>query len=172
MGGACRVVTDRSQVTQTGGFISLFLVVILVRPSVLSWAPGSFLPGSLGTQAGIALQGGNCTNGVTGAFSNAALAAQALSDVSQAATIQSTQVTLDAVSARRRVEIEACPAGYVRRNEACERVAETAQPAPSSLPLVRTSAPAPNSRSDGSRIQGASCAPVRGNLRELGQGVR
>ena len=85
-----------------------------------------------GVQSGIQLKAGSCTNvngGVgTGAFSNAALAAQALSDVSQAATIQTTQVTLDAVSARRQVEVE--------------RVTETAEPAP-----APSSTPAPSRRS-------------------------
>jgi len=125
---------------------SALVVLLVVGFSGVSpaSAQGFFCPGSistnLGTQPGIALSGGNCTNGTTGAFSNAALAAQALSDVSQAATIQSTQVALDAISARRRVETEACPAGYVRRNDTCERVAE-AEPAPATSAPSRPAAP-------------------------------
>jgi hypothetical protein len=53
---------------------------------------------------GFPLQGGLCTNGATGAFSNAALASQALSDVTQASTDQSTNTVVEAISARRRVE--------------------------------------------------------------------
>ena len=50
------------------------------------------------------LQGGICTNGITGAFSNAALASQALSDVTQASSDQSTNTAVEAISARRRIE--------------------------------------------------------------------
>ena len=50
------------------------------------------------------LQAGLCTNGVTGAFSNAALASQALSDVTQASSDQSTNTAVEAISARRRIE--------------------------------------------------------------------
>ena len=50
------------------------------------------------------LSGGLCTNGFTGAFSNAALASQALSDVTQASTDQSTNTAVEAISARRRIE--------------------------------------------------------------------
>ena len=54
---------------------------------------------------GITLQSGLCTNGTaTGAFSNAALASQALSDVTQASSEQSTDTVVQAVSARRRIE--------------------------------------------------------------------
>ena len=40
----------------------------------------------------------------TGAFSNAALASQALSDVTQASSDQSTNTAVEAISARRRIE--------------------------------------------------------------------
>ena len=125
----------------------LFLVVGSSTISV-SHAQGFFCPGTVGSQSGIALQGGACTNGTTGAFSNAALAAQALSDVSQAATLQSTQATLVAISARRRVEAEACPEGYVRRNDTCERLPETAETRlpPPTPPPTPPSAPAPTRR--------------------------
>ena len=54
--------------------------------------------------SGTTLQGGLCTNGSTGAFSNAALASQALSDVTQASSDQSTNTAVEAISARRRIE--------------------------------------------------------------------
>ena len=61
-------------------------------------APQSTAPGA------VTLKGGLCTNVVTGAFSNAALASQALSDVTQASSDQSTDTAVQAVSARRRIE--------------------------------------------------------------------
>src|SRR3954452_13684542 len=78
---------------------------------------------STGTQAGFALTAGSCTNNTIGAFSNAALAAQALSDVSQSASLQTTQVALETISARRRVEAERCPEGLVRQEGECRPVA-------------------------------------------------
>jgi hypothetical protein len=61
-------------------------------------APPHFPSGAL------TLQGGICTNGGTGAFSGAALASQALGDVTQASVDQSTNTTIEAIAARRRTE--------------------------------------------------------------------
>ena len=67
-------------------------------------------PASLYGATGITLQSGFCTNNGTnqtntiGAFSNASLASQALSDVTQASSGQSTDTAVQAVSARRRTE--------------------------------------------------------------------
>jgi hypothetical protein len=103
-------------------------------------AQSVFCPGTVatnvGAQTGFNLTGGACTNGTIGAFSNAALAAQALSDVSQSASLQSTQVSLEAISARRRVEIERCPDGLVR-------IAGTCQRPPGAAPTVSEPTPAP-----------------------------
>jgi hypothetical protein len=70
-------------------------------------AQGIFCPPSV-VVPGAVLQSGFCTNvpngGNTGAFSNAALASQALSDVTQASSDQSTNTAVQAVSARRRIE--------------------------------------------------------------------
>ena len=68
-------------------------------------AQGIFCPPTAPSGAGApTLQSGLCTNGVTGAFSNAALASQALSDVTQASSDQSTNTAVEAISARRRIE--------------------------------------------------------------------
>src|SRR5262249_14588835 len=70
-------------------------------------AQGIFCPSSTPVP-GLTLQSGFCTNSptvpTTGAFSNAALASQALSDVTQASSHQSTDTAVQAVSARRRTE--------------------------------------------------------------------
>ena len=68
-------------------------------------AQGIFCPPTAPSGAAApTLQSGLCTNGVTGAFSNAALASQALSDVTQASSDQSTNTAVEAISARRRIE--------------------------------------------------------------------
>ena len=85
--------------------------VALVGLGAPAQAQGIFCPSSVGSgTTGITLSGGFCTNVPngggpgTGAFSNAALASQALSDVTQASSQQSTDTVVQAVSARRRTE--------------------------------------------------------------------
>jgi hypothetical protein len=81
--------------------------VALVGLGAPAQAQGIFCPSSAAGQNGITLQSGFCTNvpnGGVGAFSNAALASQALSDVTQASSAQSTDTAVQAVSARRRTE--------------------------------------------------------------------
>ena len=80
--------------------------VALVGLGAPAQAQGIFCPVSSNGQNGIALQSGFCTNGPNGvgAFSNAALGSQALSDVTQASSQQSTDTVVQAVSARRRTE--------------------------------------------------------------------
>ena len=69
-------------------------------------AQGIFCPSNVPVGGATTLQTGFCTNGAVGAFSNAALASQALSDVTQASSQQSTDTAVQAVSARRRTEEE------------------------------------------------------------------
>ena len=81
--------------------------VALVGLGAPAQAQGIFCPSSIPVP-GLTLQSGFCTNNpnspTTGAFSNAALASQALSDVTQASSQQSTDTVVQAVSARRRTE--------------------------------------------------------------------
>ena len=81
--------------------------VALVGLGAPAQAQGIFCPISV-QGLPTTLQSGFCTNipagGGTGAFSNAALASQALSDVTQASSQQSTDTAVQAVSARRRTE--------------------------------------------------------------------
>ena len=84
--------------------------VALVGLGAPAQAQGIFCPSSVPGATGITLQSGFCTNNGTnqtniiGAFSNASLASQALSDVTQASSAQSTDTVVQAVSARRRTE--------------------------------------------------------------------
>jgi hypothetical protein len=82
-----------------------------------------FCPGTIGGISGFQLTNGLCTNGNTGAFSTAALSSQALGDIQQSVTQQTTTATLDAISARRKEEIERCPEGFDRSNDgSCKRI--------------------------------------------------
>ena len=82
--------------------------VALVGLGAPAQAQGIFCPPTAPSGAAApTLQSGLCTNNganYVGAFSNAALASQALSDVTQASSDQSTDTAVQAVSARRRTE--------------------------------------------------------------------
>lgn len=106
-----------------------------------------FCPATVGGGAvtGIALDGGFCTdNAGTGAFSGAALATQALSDLSQSTTQQSNGQAERGIATRRTEEEQRCPEGFVRVGGECRRPAPSvAISAPPSRPSVRISAPPP-----------------------------
>jgi hypothetical protein len=99
--------------------ISLALAIISLGGS-LARAQGIFCPSSAGIQTGISLQGGTCTNNTTGAFSGAAFASQALSDLAQSTTHESTNTAFDGISVRRASEEAACEAGFVLVNGVCQ----------------------------------------------------
>src|SRR5262245_37411356 len=63
-----------------------------------------FCPTTIPNPGAVSLQGGNCTNGNTGAFSNAALGSQALSDLSQSGTQATTDTAGRALAERREEE--------------------------------------------------------------------
>ena len=109
-------------------------------------AQSVFCPSSIPGQTNIALSGGTCTNGNTGAFSNAALASQALSDLSQSSTQQVSNTVGSAISTRREVEQQRCPEGFERVGGVCQRIA-TAEPPPPPTPAVVAPAPEPGERS-------------------------
>ncbi|MGH6837848.1 MAG: autotransporter outer membrane beta-barrel domain-containing protein [Methylocella sp.] len=95
------------------------------------------IPG-FGTASGITFQNGLCTNGATGAFSGAALASQALSELSETTTQETTKNAVKAVSERREQEKERCAEGFSRVDGTCQRippqVSEAAPVAPAGPP--------------------------------------
>jgi hypothetical protein len=88
-----------------------------------------------------ALKGGACTNGPSGAFSGAALASQALSELSETSTQETTRNSLKSVAERREQEKERCEPGFSRVDGTCEptppRVSEAAPVAPAGPPEER-----------------------------------
>ena len=111
------------------------LVAASVASSTSAQAQSPLCPTSNGATGGIASFGGACTNSpsansaTTGAFSGAALASQALTDLSQSSSDQVTQTTNNAMRDRRETEQQRCSAGFTRRNGECEptRVRETTE---------------------------------------------
>jgi Autotransporter beta-domain len=82
-------------------------------------AQNALCPTSIPGQTSISFQGSSCTNSVTGAYSNAALASQSLGELSQSSTQEATKATMAAISERRAAEQQSCPDGFIRINGAC-----------------------------------------------------
>ncbi|MDQ6869066.1 MAG: autotransporter outer membrane beta-barrel domain-containing protein [Pseudomonadota bacterium] len=82
---------------------------------------GSFGPNNSGNTA-ISLQNGACTNGKNGAFSGAALASQALSELTETTTQETTKNTIDAVTNRRAQEEQRCAEGFTRVDGTCQPI--------------------------------------------------
>jgi hypothetical protein len=128
---------------------SVFFGSIVSLAAVSAQAQTIFCPATINGTGGFALAGGLCTNGNTGAVSAAALSSQALGDIQQSVTQQTTTATLDAISARRKEETERCPEGFERSNDperTCRRIAVAAPPVSSSRPLPSRPAPRVASR--------------------------
>jgi Autotransporter beta-domain len=126
---------------------SLFISAFFTLIGFSAQAQGSiFCPATVNGQTGFQLVNGLCTNNNTGAFSTAALSSQALGDIQQSVTAQTTTAALDAISARRKEEVERCPVGFERSTDGTCRRAVVAEPAPrvsSSRPAAHKRAPAP-----------------------------
>jgi Autotransporter beta-domain len=100
--------------------------------------------------APVALVNGSCTDRLDGAFSGAAVASQALSELTQTTTQVTTKEIGKAVVERRQQERERCPAGFSRVDGACQPrrrpVSEPARAVPREKPTpaaVRRKEPPP-----------------------------
>jgi len=105
---------------------------------------------TLGPQSGFALQNGACTNGNTGAFSGAALATQALTELSQSTTQESNRSVAAGIEERRAEEqrrptLRIQPAAPVVRAQPvvrqAPRTARRAAPPPARRVIVRKGEP-------------------------------
>jgi len=126
---------------------SLFISAFLSLIGFSAQAQGTiFCPSTINGQTGFQLSNGLCTNTNTGAFSTAALSSQALGDIQQSVTAQTTTAALDAISARRKEEIERCPVGFERSTDGTCKRTVVAEPEPrvsSSRPAAHKKTPAP-----------------------------
>jgi hypothetical protein len=118
--------------------------LIFSAPTQSAQAQAIFCPSSIPLQPGIALSQGTCTNTTTGAFSNAALASQALSDLSQSTTQQASATVETSLGVRRQVEQQRCAEGFERVNGMCQRIVSAEPPLapPPAAPSPTISAPA------------------------------
>lgn len=81
-----------------------------------------FCPRNAVGESGFASVDGACTNGLTGSFSGAALASQALSSLSQTTTQETTRASVTSITERREQEAQRCAEGFTRVDGACRRV--------------------------------------------------
>ena len=148
-----------------GGVAGLLVAAVHDRPAQ---AQTIFCPSSIPAQSGIALNNGTCTNGITGAFSNAALASEALSDLSQSTTQQASATVGTALGVRRQTEQERCPEGFERVNGVCQRIPSAEPMPPTALPasapatpvVAPTVAPPPSAPAAGAPVRPGT-APAR-----------
>jgi hypothetical protein len=129
------------------------------------WAPADlraqtiFCPATFGGDP-VALKNGSCTDGNAGAFSGAALASQALSELSQTTTQVTTKEIGKSIVERREQERERCPAGFSRVDGACRPtrppVREPARAVPREKPtpaaVVKAPSPPPSPIEPGVRF--------------------
>jgi Autotransporter beta-domain len=101
-----------------GGLLAITLV-LAGRLTAPAHAQNALCPTSFAGQAGILFQGSSCTNSVTGAYSNSALASESLSQFTQSSSDDTTKATMGAISDRRKAEAQPCPEGLIRINGAC-----------------------------------------------------
>jgi hypothetical protein len=89
---------------------------------------------------GFTVQNGACTKGADGAFSGAILASQALSELSETSTQETTRNTIKSIVARREQEEWRCAEGFSRVDGICQPVRPRVSEAAPGVPIV---APAP-----------------------------
>ena len=86
----------------------------------------------------VTLANGSCTDGQSGAFSGAALASQALSELSETTTQETTKNVVKSIVERRDQEKERCPEGFSRIGGTCQR---NSRPVVEAAPAVPPSPP-------------------------------
>jgi len=93
-------------------------------------AQNAICPTNFSGQTAVAFVVNSCTNSVTGAYSNTALASQSLGELSQSSTQESTKATMASIFDRRRNEQQPCPDGSTRVDGTCRLIASRFAPEP------------------------------------------
>jgi Autotransporter beta-domain len=115
----------------------LFAGAVLLAGSLVgspALAQSALCPTSFPGQTGIIFQASSCTNSVTGAYSNTALASQSLGELSESATQDATKATMASISDRRAAEAQRCPDGFTRVNGTCQPATSASRFAPEPPP--------------------------------------
>ena len=97
-------------------------------------AQSALCPTSFPGLTGIIFQGSSCTNAVTGAYSNAALASQSLGELSELSTEDATKAIMVSISERRNAEAQRCPDGFTPIDGTCEPATPVSRFAPDPPP--------------------------------------
>ena len=116
---------------RTGGLLAAAVLVACSLVGSSALAQSTLCPASFPGQAGIIFQASSCTNSVTGAYSNAALASQSLGEL---ATQDATNTTMASISDRRAIEAQRCADGFTRVNGTCQPATSTSRFAPEPPP--------------------------------------
>jgi hypothetical protein len=104
---------------RAGGLWAAAILLVGTLSGNPTQAQNALCPTSFPGQTNISFQGSSCTNGRTGAYSNAALASQSLGELSQSSSQEATKATMASVSERRAIEQQSCPDGFIRTNGTC-----------------------------------------------------
>jgi outer membrane biosynthesis protein TonB len=134
----------------------------------LAQAPNARAQSSIFCPGGFSLQGNICVSnpGVVdpAGLSGAALASQALTDLSQSTTQETNRTLGAAIKERREQEEERCPAGFSRVDGACERTpaptAEAAPPAAAPPSAAPPAAPEKTVKKPRKRVEAVKPAPA------------
>jgi hypothetical protein len=120
----------------------LWMTVFVIAHPAKVQAQTVFCPTNFGDGLGtVTLTSGSCTNGFNGAFSGAALAGQALSELSETSTQETTKNVVKSIVERREQERQRCPEGFRRVDGTCEKI-----PAPVTEAAPPPAAPPPEER--------------------------
>jgi hypothetical protein len=75
---------------RSGGFLAAAVLLAGSLVGSPAFAQSALCPTSFPGQKGIIFQASSCTNSVTGAYSNAALASQSLGELAESSTLDAT----------------------------------------------------------------------------------
>ena len=115
----------------------LLTAAVLLAGSVVgsqAHAQSALCPTSFPGQTGIIFQASSCTNAVTGAYSNAALASQSLGELSESSTQDATKAIMVSIFDRRNAEAQRCPDGFTPVNGTCQPATSVSRFAPETPP--------------------------------------
>ncbi len=113
---------------------SILCPAVVEIPSYAQIPGGTFAPTTQMVLSGVKASDGTCTTDAS-AFSGAALASQALSELSQSTSQETTRTAGTAIVERREAERQSCPEGFARVDGSCERIApRVVEPAPEARP--------------------------------------
>jgi hypothetical protein len=132
----CKTGLPMGSMMRSGGFLAAAVLLAGSLVGSPAFAQSALCPTSFPGQKGIIFQASSCTNSVTGAYSNAALASQSLGELAESSTLDATKATMASISDRRAAEVQRCPEGFTRVNGTCQPTTSTSRFAPEPPPYA------------------------------------